>query len=321
MTNKTLGFKKDKPEPINYKKLKVEGFEDSFLDYWKSLGFRKELNKDSKSYSLSIKSLRKVLGNEYTWARGVTLTKLQHYCEVFKAYSDSNVSHVVSEGDKFKDPKKMYFHQFVMTYSGYSYLRDVIQGKIKSQAHEELEGFSLEVSEIIGKKIGRKSFSVGEKVRIINFAKTMDDFYTENKHKIAIGIDKLTIVKSTFSVISDFMKLKGISPNILIFTGNFATGSALTQAMNQFSHWKIYSKAESINTCAEKDPEKARKVIAQKKVEEEEALPDVVKRRREELKKNGSYKPQQEDEDCSRREEYLRKKESKRHNNPFGRKR
>jgi hypothetical protein len=81
---KTLGFKKDKPEPINFKRLKVEAFEEQFLDYWKSLGFRKELDKNSKSYTHSINNLRKVLRGEYFWCKGVTLEKLKNYCEIFK---------------------------------------------------------------------------------------------------------------------------------------------------------------------------------------------------------------------------------------------
>ena len=324
MATRTLGFKKEKPEPVNFKRLKVEGFEEQFLDYWKSLGFRKELDKNSKSYTNSIKALRKVLGGEYSWCYDITLEKLKHYCGIFKVYTEGNTAHTLAELTKFEG-KKLYFHQFVMTYSGFSYLRNVIEGKIKvSDPHlvdvisDEIKDFSLEIEKILIRKFTRGAFSSGEVKRIIKFAQNVDKFFEENKHKIAFGVDKLSMVKGSYAVIDEFRKIKGIPPDLLIYTGNYASGSALIRAMDQFSYWKIYEKHEDDKAIVTKDPDKVRRVIEEQKKKEEENLPDIVKRRREEMRKNGTVcKPKDTDEDCSRRDEYLRKKKEKR--NPFGR--
>lgn len=320
MAAKTLGFKKDKPEIVTFKRLNVQSYEEEFLNFWKSLGFRKEQNKNSKSYAASIKSLRKVLGGDFSWAEQVTLLNLRHFCEVFKVYADSNIPHVVEEGTKPRNIRSMYFHEFVMTYSGYSYLRDIIQGKIKSNSvPEEIKDFVFDLEKVIAKQIGRSSFSSGEKTRIIKFAEAISSFYKENRNKIAFGVDKISMVRASYSVINEFRKMKGIDANILIYTGNYASGAALMQAMDKYSYWKIYDKHEDDKACVSKDPEKVQKIMEERKRKEEEDLPDIVKRRREEMKKNGiAPKTQNIEEDCSRRDEYLRKKQERR--NPFGRK-
>lgn len=320
MATKTLGFKKDKPEIVTFKRLNVQSYEEEFLNFWKSLGFRKEQNKNSKSYASSVKSLRKVLEGDFVWAERVTLSNLRHFCEVFRVYADSNTAHISSEGVKCRNLKNLYFHEFVMTYSGYSYLRDVIQGKIKSDIlPDEIKDFVFDLEKVISKHIGRGSFSSGERKRIVKFAETISTFYEENRNKIAFGVDKISIVKAAYRVINDFVKAKGITPNILIYTGNYASGAALTQAMDLNSYWKIYDKHEDDRTCVSKDPEKVRRIMEERKRKEEEDLPDIVKRRREEMKKNGiAPKTQNTEEDCSRRDEYLRKKQERR--NPFGRK-
>ena len=313
MAMKTLGIKKDKPSGCRYN---FQPFEHEFMDFWGSLGFRLEKDKNSLSYRSSIASLRKVLKGYYEWSGPITLQRLKEYVEIFKDHSKLNKFLSEPGAKGFQDPTKLYFHQFVQTFSGYSYLRDVIEGKFrKITVHKDLESFSKEVAGIISEQIGRKSFSSGETARISNFSREILNFYEKNADKIATGIDKMTIVSGVVKVINSFVRVKGINKNLLIYTGNYAAGAALTQAMDQFSYWKIYEKQEDINTCANKDPEKVKQVMAEKKKKEEDSLPDVVKRRREEMKNNGIEIKQKEEEDCSRRDEFLRKKNERR--NPF----
>lgn len=316
MASKSLGLAKNKPLIATFKRLQVKGYEEEFLNYWKSLGFRKELDKNSKSYANSIKALRSILKGSDPWG-SMSMSELKNYCLIFKTYTDQNAAHRV-EGQIITDPKKLYFHQFVMTYSGYSYLLAVVNGKIRAPfLTPELKDFSEDVAKLLGKIMGRCEFSFGEIQRIQKFAKVIDIFYEDNKNRIAFGVDKLTIVRGSFSVITDFRKLKSISANILIYTGNYAAGAALEQAMEQFGYWKIYSKYEAPDASVKKDPEKTKKVMEKITKKEEDDLPEIVKRRREEMKKNGieiKTKKEQE-EDCSRRDEFLRKKKTRR--NPF----
>jgi hypothetical protein len=286
------------------------------LNYWESLGFKKEKNKNSKSYANSIKSLRKVLSGKAPW-EGMTLSRLKHYCEILKVYSESNRPHMVPDGETFIEPNKLYFHQFVMTYFGYSYLKDVMSGKIKGEVvSDDVKEFAEEISNVLYRKLTRKVFSSGEYARINKFAHAIHYFYEDKKDKIAVGIDKMTIVRGIFRVIDDFRKIKGIPPDFLIYTGNYAAGYALERAMEQNGYWKIYSKYEDPNECVQKDPDKAEKVVERLKKKEEDDLPDIVKRRREELKKHGILKKQEDNEDCSRKEAYLRGK-AKPKRNPF----
>lgn len=321
---KTLGFKKDKPEIVTFKRLNVQSYEEEFLNFWKSLGFRKEQNKNSKSYASSIKSLRKVLGSEYSWCNHVTIEKLKSYCEVFKSYTEENIAHTSPEMEKFEG-KKLYFHQFVMSYSGFSYLRSTMEGTIGHRQSfsvksvpDEVWNLSLEIEKLLIKKFSRGSFSSGERKSAVKFAQNIENFFSENANKIAFGVDKLTVIKGSYSVIDDFRIAKGIVPSVFLYTGNFASGAALMQAMDKYSYWKIYDKHEDDKTCVSKDPEKVQKILEERKRKEEEDLPDIVKRRREEMRKNGiTPKEKSSEEDCSRRDEYLRKKQERR--NPFGR--
>lgn len=315
MATKSLGFKKDTPKIETFKRLKVEGFEEEFLNYWKSLGFRKELDKNSKSYASSIKALRKVLSGEFSWAENITLEKLKQCCVGFQQFSNLNIAQ--RDGGKGAvDLKKLYFWQFVASYSGYSYLRDVLDGKIRVEPiPEELGALVSIVEEILKKKLNRKTFSAGEKNRILKFVKAVDDLFKDYQNKIAFGVDILTLIRGSFMIIDEFRKLKGIEPNVLIYTGNYAAESAVLQAMDKFGYWKIYDKHEDDSAFALKDIEKTNKVLEENKKKEEEELPDIVKRRREEMEKNGIKRITENKEDCSRREAYFNKKKAKR--NPF----
>lgn len=314
MIKTALGLKKDKPAIMTHKRLGVQQFEEEFLNYWRELGFRKELDKNSKSYANSIKSLRKVLSDEPPW-RGITLSKLRYYCSIFKSYVESNP---YRKDDEIKgDLKKLYFHQFVMAYSGFSYLLAIHEGKIKaSDFSSEEKTLAEDISKVLTTVLKRPYFSSGEKLRILKFAKNIHHFYTDNAHKIAFGVDIMTIVRGSFSVVTEFRKTKSLDANILIYTGNYAAGAALEQAMEQFGYWKIYKKHEAPDACIHKDPEKTRKVLEKIQKKEDDDLPEIVKRRREELKKNGiEIKKKEQENDCSRRDEFLRKKKERR--NPF----
>jgi len=311
---KTLGIKK---EDKNYCRFKIEPFEHEFMNFWGSLGFRLEKDKNSESYKKSVGALRQILKGVFYWGPFISLNKLKEYCLIFKDHSELN-THFKKEGeDGYQDLKKLYFHQFTETYSGYSYLRNVVEGKFKSlKVDKELEDFSKDVVKLIQKKIGRNTFSAGESARILTFCQSIDDFFAKNKGKIAFGVDKLTLVKHIYTVIKEFADTKGIKTNLLIYTGNYALGSALEQAMERFELWKIYSKIEPADASIQKDPEKAKKVMAKIKTKEEQELPDIVKKRREEMKKHGiELKKTEENNDCSKKEEFLRKKKEKR--NPF----
>lgn len=308
MLKTSLGLKKIRPIVVTNKKLNVQGHEEEFLDYWKSLGFRKEKDKNSKSYTNSIKSLRKVLSGEPPW-EGITLSRLKVYCEILKVYSESNRPHNLPEGEKFIEPGKLYFHQFVKTYSGYSYLKAIMSGKIRGEViSEDTKVFAADISKILYARLTRKAFSSGECSRINRFAQAISCFCEDRKEKIAFGVDRLTIVKGIFQVVDDFRATKSIPPGVLIYTGNYAAGAALEQAMERFGYWKIYSKLETPEMALQKDPEKVKRIMEQKKAKEEEDLPEIVKRRREELKKRGIEIKKQDQEDCSRKEEYLKNK-------------
>lgn len=309
MVKNSLGLKKDNSAVMAHKRLGVQQFEEDFLNYWRSLGFKKELDKNSKSYANSIKSLRKVLSNVSPW-EGITLSQLKSYCDAFKVYAESN-SYRKQEEIK-GDLKKLYFHQFVESYSGFSYLRAIHEGKIKASVFSsEDKAFAEEIANVLSKMLNRKVFSSGENLRILKFSKDIRDFYNGNANKIALGIDDMTIVRGIFAIITEFRKTKSIAANVLIYTGNYAIGAALDQAMERFGYWKIYSKLETPEMAMQKDPEKVKKFMEQKKAKEEECLPDIVKKRREDLKNRGIEIKTQDKEDCSRKEAYLQRKKSR----------
>jgi hypothetical protein len=319
MAIKPLGFKQEK-KPLKGKLVHFEPFEEEFMAFWKSLGFSTPKDKTAKYYKKSVRYLRYLLrGEKFFWLdRPLSIKEIQHFCIIFKEHAELN-KFFESEGRKY-DLKKFYFHQFVLSFSGHSFLRDILEGKLASvEVDDDLAAFANEISILIRKNLKREAgFSSGEYARILSFAKTIQSFFNNNRGKIAFGVDALSLVKASYKVINEFRKIKGITSNVLIYTGNYAAGAALEQAMDQFSYWKIYEKHEDDKAIVTKDPDKVRRVIEEQKKKEEENLPDIVKRRREEMRKNGTVcKPKDTDEDCSRRDEYLRKKKEKR--NPFGR--
>ena len=318
MKPKTLGFRKE-AKPTKGKIVHFEPFEIEFMEFWQQLGFKTTKDKTAKYYKKSVRYLRYLLkGEKFFWLeKPITVSELKNHCITFKAHAELN-GYSENEGKKC-DLKKFYFHQFVLSFSGHSFLRDIIEKKIgKLEVNEDLELFAQDVAKLIKGKLNRDGgFSSGEYARILKFSQSILDFWEKNNHKIAFGVDKLSIVKGSYSIIKDFTKLKGINPNILIYTGNYAAGAALEQAMEQFGYWKIYSKYEAPDASVKKDIEKTKKVMEKITKKEEEDLPEIVKRRREEMKKNGiEVKTKKEkEEDCSRRDEFLNRKKTRR--NPF----
>ena len=316
MKPKTLGFRKE-IKPAKGKIAHFEPFEIEFMEFWQQLGFKTPKDKTAKYYKKSVRYLRYLLkGEKFFWSeKPMTISELKKHCMTFKSHAELN-NYFESEGKKY-DLKKFYFHQFVLSFSGHSFLRDIMEEKIqKLEVDEDLEIFAQDVSKLIKRNLKRDSgFSSGEYARILKFSQTILNFWEKNSNKIAFGVDKISIVKGSYSTIKEFMKAKGISPNILIYTGNYASGAALEQAMEQFGYWKIYSKHEAPDACLHKDPEKAKRVLKKIEQKEKDDLPEIVKRRREELQRNGIEIKKEEEEDCSRRDEFLRKKKTKR--NPF----